>query len=329
MISRRAFVASLTGGLLAAPLAVVAQQVPKLAKIGVLLQTTPTASVHLAEAFRQGLRELGYVDGKTFVLELRYGESRPERLAELARELVGLKMDVIVAAGADLATAALKRHTQTIPIVMVNTTDPVGTGLVASLAHPGGNITGLSNVSSELSGKRLELLKEVVPELSRVAVLWNPEIRGAVLDYKGTESAARALRVEPQSVEVSHAGDLDRAFSAVTSQRAQAIVVLPNPVGFGNRPRIASFAHRNRLPSMYAQREYVDAGGLMSYGPSLSDLFRRAAIYVDKILRGARPGDLPVEQPRKFELIINLKTAKALGLTIPASLLGRADEVIQ
>jgi putative ABC transport system substrate-binding protein len=273
------------------------------------------------------MRDLGYVEGRSFVLELRYGEGRPERLPEVARELVGLKLDVIVAAG-DLATAAVKRHTQTTPIVMVNTTDPVGTGLVASLARPGGNITGLTNISSELSGKRLELLKEAVPGLSRVAVLWNPDIRGAVLDYKGTESAARALRLEPQSVEVSHAEDFDRAFSAVTSQRAQAIVVLPNPLGFANRPRIASFAHRNRLPSMYPQREYADAGGLMSYGPSLSDLFRRAATYVDKILSGAKP-DLPVEQPTKFELVINLKTAKTLGLTIPQPLLRRADEVIQ
>ncbi|HEU5155108.1 MAG TPA: ABC transporter substrate-binding protein, partial [Gemmatimonadales bacterium] len=271
----------------------------------------------------------GYVEGKMFVLELRYGEARAERLPELARELMGLKMDVIVAGGADTATAAVKRESQTIPIVMVNTTDPVGTGFVASLARPGGNITGLSNISSELSGKRLELLRETVPGLSRVAVLWNPDVRGAVLDYKGTESAAHSLRMELQSVEVSRAEDLDRAFSAVTSQRAQAVVVLPNPVGFANRPQIASFAQRNRLPSMYPQREYVDAGGLISYGPSLSDLFRRAANYVDKILKGAKPGELPVEQPTKFELVINLKTARALGLTLPPSLLRRADQVIQ
>src|SRR5262245_55218999 len=180
-----------------------AQQAPRTAKIGFLLQATPAATAHLTEAFRQGLRELGYVEGKAFVLELRYGEARPERLPELARELVGLKVDVIVAAGADPATAAVKRHTQTIPIVMVHTTDPVGTGFVASLARPGGNITGLSNISSELSGKRLELLREAVPGLSRVAVLWNPDVRGAILDYKGTESAARSLRLEPQSVEVS------------------------------------------------------------------------------------------------------------------------------
>src|SRR5262245_34550798 len=328
-MDRRHFLLTSLAGAVAVPLTARAQQTRRLARIGLLFQATPTTTAHLSEAFRQGMRDLGYVERKSFVLEPRYGEGRLERLSELARELVGLKLDAIVAAGADLATAAVKRYTQTIPIVMVNTTDPVGTGLIASLARPGGNVTGLTNTSSELSGKRLELLREAAPGLSRVAVLWNPDIRGAVLDYKGTESAARALRLEPQSVEVSHAEDFDRAFSAVTSQRAQAIVVLPNPLGFANRPRIASFAHRNRLPSMYAQREYVDAGGLMSYGPSLLDLFRRAAIYVDKILKGTRPGDLPVEQPSKFELVINLKTAKALGLTIPQSLIQRADQVIQ
>ena len=306
-----------------------AQQASKIAKIGLLVQTTPAAAAHLIEAFRQGLRELGYVEGKAFVLELRYGEARAERLPGLARELVGLKVDVIVAGGADTATAAVKRESQTIPIVMVSTTDPVGTGFVASLARPGGNITGLSNISSELSGKRLELLRETMPGLSRVAVLWNPDVRGAVLDYKGTESSAHSLRLELHSVEVPRAEDLDRAFSDVTKQRPHAVVVLQNPVGFANRSKIASFAQRNRLPSMYPQREYVDAGGLISYGPSLSDLFRRAATYVDKILKGAKPGELPVEQPTQFELVINLKTAQAIGLTMPPSLLRRADQVIQ
>ena len=201
---------------------------------------------------------------------------------------------------------------------------------MASLARPGGNVTGLSNISPELSGKRLELLREAVPGLSRVAFLWNPDVRGNVLDYKETEGAARSLRLQLQSVEVFRAEDLDRAFSAVTIERAQALV-LPavNPVAFANRGQIASFAQRNRLPSMYPTKEYVDAGGLMSYGPSLPDMYRRAAIYVDKILKGAKPADLPVEQPTKFELVINLKTAKALGLTIPQSLIRRADQVIQ
>jgi len=324
----RVIAALLLAGAAACP-PVDAQQAPKTAKIGLLVAVTPAAAAHNNEAFRQGLRELGYVEGKTFVLEVRYGEAKFERLPELARELVGLKVDVIVA-GTDVVIAAVKRETQTIPIVMVNSTDPVGSGFVASLARPGGNVTGLSNISPELSGKRLELLREAVPGLSRVAFLWNPDVRGNVLDYKETESAARSLRLQLQSVEVSRTEDFDRAFSAVTNQRAQALV-LPagNPVGFSNRGQIASFAQRNRLPSMYPVKEYVDAGGLMSYGPSLSDMYRRAAIYVDKILKGAKPADLPVQQPTKFELVINFKTAKALGLTIPQSLLRRADQVIQ
>jgi putative ABC transport system substrate-binding protein len=329
VIDRRSFISSLAGGLLAAPLTSEAQQTaPTIAKIGLLSVTTPVVLASSIEAFRQALRGLGHVEG-TFVLEVRYGDGRFERLPELARELVGLKMDVILATS-DVVIAAIKRETQTIPIVMVFSTDPMGTGFVASLARPGGNVTGLSNISSELSRKRLELLREAVPGLSRVAALWNPDVRGALLDYKETEGAARLLRLELQSVEVSRAEDLDRAFSAVTQQRAQALV-LPgaNPVGFINRGKIATFAQRNRLPSMYPTREYVEAGGLMSYGPSLPDLFRRAATYVDKILKGAKPADLPVEQPTKFELVINLKTAKALGLTIPESLLRRADEVIQ
>jgi putative ABC transport system substrate-binding protein len=329
VIDRRSFISSLAGGLLAAPLTSEAQQTaPTIAKIGLLSVTTPVVLASSIEAFRQALRGLGHVEG-TFVLEVRYGDGRFERLPELARELVGLKMDVILATS-DVVIAAIKRETQTIPIVMVFSTDPMGTGFVASLARPGGNVTGLSNISSELSRKRLELLREAVPGLSRVAALWNPDVRGALLDYKETEGAARLLRLELQSVEVSRAEDLDRAFSAVTQQRAQALV-LPgaNPVGFINRGKISTFAQRNRLPSMYPTREYVEAGGLMSYGPSLPDLFRRAATYVDKILKGAKPADLPVEQPTKFELVINLKTAKALGLTIPPSLLQRADQVIE
>ena len=305
-----------------------AQQASKTAKIGILSATTPAALAPSVEAFKQGLRELGWVEEKSFVLEVRYGEGKVERLSELARELVALKMHVIVTP-ADLSIAAIKRETQTIPIVMALSSDPVGAGFVASLARPGGNITGLSNISPELSGKRVELLREAVPGLSRLALLWNPEVRGAVLDYKEAASAARSLRVEVQSVEVSRAEDLDRAFSAITSQRAQALM-LPgvNPVGFANRTQIVSFAQRNRLPSMFPTKEYVDSGGLMSYGPSLVDLFRRAAGYVDKILKGAKPADLPVQQPTKFELVINLKTAKTLGLTLPQSFLRRADEVI-
>jgi len=306
-----------------------AQQASKIAKIGYLAPSTPASVAHLVEAFRQGLRELGYVEGKTVVLEARYAEARVERLPELARELVGLKVDVIVAS-TDAVIAAVKRETRTIPIVMAPSSDPVGSGFVASLARPGGNVTGLSAISPELSGKRLELLREVVPGLSRVAFLWNPDVRGNLFDYKETEGAARSLRLELQSVEVSRAEDLDRAFSAITNQRAQALV-LPagNLIGFSNLGRITSFAQRNRLPTIFSQREYVDAGGLMSYGPSSSGMFRRAAVYVDKILKGAKPADLPVEQPTQFELVISLKTAKALGLTIPQSLLQRADEVVR
>ena len=306
-----------------------AQQPKKIAKVGFFLASTPAAAAHNIEAFRQGMRELGYVEGKTFVLELRHGEGRAERLPELARELVGLKMDVIVAS-TDVAIAAVKRETQTIPIVMAISSDPVGTGFVASLARPGGNVTGNSTISPELSGKRLELLREVVPGLSRVAFLWNPDVRGAVLDYKETEGAAGSLHLQLQSVEVVRAEDFDRAFSAVTKERVQALIMpAANPVGFANRGQIASFAQKNRLPSMYAQREYVDAGGLMSYGPSTPDLFRRAATYVDKILKGTKPADLPVEQPMKFELVINLKTAKQIDLTIPPNVLARADTVIK
>ena len=320
---------TLSATLFALSVNIEAQQPKKIAKIGYLAPSTPAAAAHLVEAFRQGLRELGYVEGKNLVLELRHGEARAERLPELARELVGLKLDVIVTA-TDVAIAAVKRETQTIPIVMVNSSDPVGTGFVASLARPGGNVTGLSNISPELSGKRLELLREVVPGLSRVAFLWNPEVRGNVLDYKETEGAARSLHLQLQSVEVVRAEDVDRAFSAVTKGRAQALI-LPagNPVGFANRGQIATFAQKNRLPSMYPTKEFVDAGGLMSYGPSNPDMRRRAATYVDKILKGTKPADLPVEQPRKFELVISLKIAKQIGLTIPPNVLARADKVIK
>jgi len=306
-----------------------AQQPKKIAKIGYLFASTPAATAKNVEAFRQGLRERGHVEGKTFVLELRYGEARAERFPDLARELVGLKVDVIVVS-TDAAIAAVKRETQTIPIVMALSNDPVGTGFVASLARPGGNVTGLSNMSPDLSGKRLELIKEVVLGLSRVAFLWNPDVRGAVLEYKETEGAASSLGLQVQSVEVVRAEDLDRAFSAIMKDRAQALIVAPvNPVAFANRSQIASFTQTNRLPSMYGQREFVDGGGLMSYGPSIPDMHRRAATYVDKVLKGTKPADLPVEQPRKFELVINLKTAKQIGLTIPPNVLARADKVIK
>jgi len=310
------------------PLTAVAQQGEKIPKIGALFGLTSAAAAPNLAAFRTGLRELGHVEGKTFVLVPRYGETRAERLPDLARELVGLKVDVLLVGG-DPVVAAAKRETQMIPIVMAISTDPVGTGFVASLARPGGNVTGLTNVAPELSAKRVELLKEAVPGVSRLAFLWNPDVRGAMFDYKETEGAARSLRLPLQSVEVTRAEDVPRALTAITEQRAQALIVQgPNPVLFSNPGQVAGFAQRNRLPSIYPTRSYVDAGGLMSYGASTTDLFRRAATYVDKILKGAKPADLPVEQPTKFELVINLKTAKALGLTIPQTLLLRADEII-
>jgi putative ABC transport system substrate-binding protein len=328
VIDRRTFLASLSLSVLAAPLAAEAQQPVKLPRIGVLFASTPAATSHLLDGLRQGLREQGYVEGQHIILESRYGQAGTERISDVAAELVRLKVDVLVAA-TDPATAALKQQTQTIPIVMANSTDPVGTGFVASLARPGGNVTGLSALSPELSGKRLGLLREVIPGLARVTIIWNPDVRGALFDYKETEAAARSLRLQLQSVEVSRSEDLDRAFSAVTNQRAQALIVqTPNPVLFANRSQIASFAQRTRLPSMYGQKEFADAGGLITYGPNTADMWRRAATYVDKILKGVKPEDLPVQQPTKFELVINLKTAQALGLTVPQSVLVRADEII-
>jgi len=235
----------------------------------------------------------------------------------------------VIVTSTDVAIAAVKQQTRTIPIVMASSTDPVGTGFVASLARPGGNVTGLSNISPELNAKRLELLREAVPGLSRVAIMWNPDVRGAVLDYKETDSATRSLRLQLQSVEVSRADAFERAFSELTTGRAEALMVVTSSLSFANRDQLASLALKHRLPSMYGPREYADAGGLMAYGQSNAERWRRAATYVDKILKGAKPGDLPVEQPTKFELVINLKTAKALGLTLPPSLLRRADEVIQ
>jgi len=310
------------------PLVAETQQAATVARIGVLHPGAPTTSKHFAAAFDQGLRELGYLQGQSIVVERRFAEAKAERLPDLAAELVRLKVDVIVTS-TDPGIAAVKQQTQTIPIVMANSTDPVGTGFVASLARPGGNVTGLSSLSPELGAKRLELLKEALPGLSRVAIVWNPDVRGGVLEYKETESAARSLRLQLQSVEVTRADDFDRAFAALRTARAEAVTLAASSVAFRNRSQIASLAQKNRLPSMFGLREFADAGGLMAYGPNYADGWRRAATYVDKILKGAKPADLPVEQPTKFELVINLKTAKALGLTIPKTLLLQADQVIE
>src|SRR5215472_15836149 len=330
-MSRRRFCGTLAGVLVAPGIALVldGQQTARVLKIGFLATTTQVSLAPFIAAFRQGLKELGYVEGKTVLLEVRTADGAPERLPQLARELVALKPDVIVAT-TDPAIAAVRRETQTIPIVMARSSDPAGTGFVASLARPGGNVTGLSALSTQISGKSLELLMEVVPALSRVALLWNPDSRGNLLTYNETEAAARSRHVELQSVELYRAEDLERAFSAVTNGHAQGLIVpVGNPVAIASRDQVASFAQRSRLPSIYGAREYVDSGGLMSYGASTADLYRRAAIFADKILKGAKPGDLAVEQPTKFELVINLRTAKALGLTIPLSLLRRADDVIR
>ncbi len=326
-MNRRTFLCGLTLGTLSAPLAAEAQA-GKVARIGHLSFGSATPGSRLDEAFRQGLRELGYVEGQNIVIEYRWAEGRAERLPDLAAELVSLKVDIIVAAGTPAPLAA-KHATRTIPIVMSSAGDPVGSGLVASLARPGGNVTGLSTFTRELAAKRLQLLKEVVPGVSRVAVLWNAANPYAVLNMRETQAAARTLGVQVQSLEVRGPDDFENALPAAIKGRAGALIVVDDPLTYLYRMRIADFAARNRLPATYGFREFAEAGGLMAFGANLADLYRRAAIYVDKILKGAKPAELPVEQPTKFELIINLKTAKALGLTVPQSVLVRADEIIQ
>ena len=329
-MNRRAFLCGLTLGTLSRSLAAEAQEYKagKVARIGLLSQGSPTSGQHIREAFRQGLREVGYVDGQNIVIEYRYAEGKAERLPDLAAELLRLKVDVIVAGGT-LAPLAAKHATGTIPIVMSAAGDPVGTGLVPSLAKPGGNVTGLSNFSADLTAKRLQLLKEILPGVSRVAVLWNGANPIAALLMRETEAAARTLGLQVQSLEVRGPDDFENALPAAIRGGAGALIVVEDPLTFQYRMRIADFAARNRLPAIDGYREYAEAGALMAYGANLADLYRRAATYVDKILKGAKPADLPVEQPTKFELVINIKTAKALGLTIPPSLLLRADQVIE
>ncbi len=327
-LSSRLCIVILALGAFGAPLAANAQQAGKVHRVGVLTPATPAAAAHLFEAFNKGLREHGYVEGQNVIVERRYGEARAERLPDLAAELVRAKVDVIVTP-TDLAVQAARQHTRTIPIVMVSSLDPVGTGFVQSLARPGGNITGLSVISPELSGKRLQLLKETVPKVSRVAFLWNPDVTGAALDYKEIETAARLLKLDILALEVRRVEGLDSALAAITRERANALTLNQNPVTFTNRSKMVTFAAKSRLPAMYNTREYVDAGGLMAYGPNNPDLWRRAATYVDKILKGAKPAHLPVEQPTRFELVLNMKTAKALGITFPQTILIRADQVVQ
>jgi putative ABC transport system substrate-binding protein len=328
LVRRRSFLASALG--LLAPLATPAQSSTRMPRIGLLggaAPNSPEASL-LWGAFFQGLRDLGYVEGQNVVIKGRFYGDRTEQVYALASELVRLPVDVIVA-GTAPAPEAAKQATSTIPIVMLSHPNPVGSGLVASLARPGGNVTGLSSLSPELRGKQLQLLKEVLPRLTRVALFMNPTVTSHAADLTETEAAAHSLKVRVQAVRVRSPGELPDAFSAAARERAGALVVLSGTLFFAHRERIAELAAQNRLPAMYSWREHAEAGGFMAYGPSLRDNWRRAATYVDRILKGTRPGDLPVEQPTKLELVINSKAAKTLGLTMPAALLARADEILQ
>jgi len=329
-MERRTFLATLAGGLLAAPLAAEAQPREKVPRVGYLSpgSSSDPARLRRFEAFRQGLRELGYVEGQNIAIESRWAEGKYDRYSALAADLVRLKVDVIVAVGGR-ATQDAQQATRTIPIVMSVVIDPVGSGLVASLARPGGNVTGLTIIAPDLAGKQFQLLKEVIPKLSRVALLTNPANPASAPFVREAEAAARALGVRLQTLAARDYQEIDSAFAVMTKERAGALVVLSDAIFTNQRRQIAELAAKRRLPAMYGVREHAEAGGLMVYSANPLDLERRAATFVDKILKGAKPAALPVEQPSKFELIINLKTAKALGLTIPQSLLLRADEVIQ
>lgn len=312
---------------LTVPLAAEAQPTPgKTARIGYLSQRS--APSHVDEAFRQGMRDLGYVEGRNLSIEYRWADWKVERLPELAAELIRLNVDVIVSAGGIVTALAAKKVTRTVPIVFT-AGDPVRSGLVESVGRPGGNLTGIDLLNFEINAKRLELLKEVVPSVSRVAVLTNPANPNSARGLKDVEIAAAALKIKLHVVEAREAGKLEAAFTALTKERAGALIVLPDPMLFGQRERIVGLAAKSRVPGVYEWREFAEAGGLMSYGTNIADVYRRLAIYVDKILKGAKPADLPIEQPTTFELVINLKTANALGVTIPPSLQVRADHVIR
>ena len=323
-ITRRTFCSML----LALPFSAQAQQSKKIARIGFLSATSASSQSLRVEAFRQGLRELGYVEGKNIVIEWRFAEGKADRLRELVAELVRLKVDVIVTGGPP-PTRAAKQATSTIPIVMAFDDDPVGSGFAASLARPGGNITGLSTYFPEISGKQLELLREIVPKLSRAAVLGNASQPGHPQALREINLAADGFRVQVQYLQVRGTQDIDSAFRAASKERADGVLVLSTAVLFLERKQVADLAVKNRLPAIYGRPEYVENGGLMYYGPIYTDLFRRAATYVDKILKGTKPTDIPIEQPMKFDFIINLKAAKQIGLTIPPNVLVRADKVIR
>ena len=328
-MDRRTFVGAAAGALLTLPLAATARQTENVRRIGFLSLNSPESVRDAFAAFRQVLRERGWVEDQNIVIELRFAEGQVDRLPVLVAELIHLKVDVIVT-GSSVTTWAAKNATKTIPIVMAASADALGEGLVTSLGHPSGNITGVTFLAGpEIAGKQLELLKEVAPAASRVGVLTNPTNRSHAAFARELKVAARSLGAQLQVLEARYPDQIDGAFAAVTRERAGALLVLTDSMFFGQRRRVADLAARSALPALYSQREFVDAGGLISYGPSLSDMFRRAATHVDKILRGAKPSDIPVEQPTKFELVINLRTANALGLRIPQALLLRADEVIR
>jgi putative ABC transport system substrate-binding protein len=326
-MDRRAFIGALAGGLLAAPLAAEAQVAGKVPRIGFLFFGSPGPSREL-DAFRQGLRELGYIEAQNIAVEYRFARGRLERLPELAAELTRLKPDVLVTPGTPASLGA-KQATRTIPIVFAGVADAVGAGLIASLARPGENITGLASSSAELGGKRLGLLKELAPKASRVAVLYNPADRSNVLVLKELQESAPPLGLTLQPLEVREPGEFEGAFAAIARERARAMFGAAGVLTFAHKEVLVNLAAKRRIPAMWGHRQFVDAGGLLSYAVNFYDQIRRTAIYVDRILKGAKPADLPVEQPTKFELVINLKTAKALGLTIPPSLLQRGDQVIE
>jgi putative ABC transport system substrate-binding protein len=328
MTTLRQSVITLGACILAAPLASIAQAQEKVWRIGMLETVSTELNGANLDAFRKGLRELGYVEGRNLIIEYRSADGRSERFAALATELVGLKVDLIVTRGTPAALAA-KNATRTIPVVMANAGDPVDSGLVTSLARPDGNVTGLSSLTVNLEAKRFGLLRELVPGIARIAALYNMSRPANPPQWKEIETAARSLSIQPQLLDVRKPEDLAPAFDAAIRQRADGLIVGQEGLFQANRKLIAELAAKHRLPAIYRSMEFIEAGGLMAYGPSYPDLYRRAATYVDKILRGAKPADLPIEQPTKYVLAVNLKTAKALGLAIPQSLLLRADEVIQ
>jgi len=328
MTYRRKLIIALLASSLGVPLASFGQQAAKVARIGFLEASSPSAIAARIEAFRQGLRELGYVEGKNVAIEYRYAEGNFDRLPALAAELVRLNVNVIVTGG-PTAIPAAKAATTVIPIVMAFDTDPVGSGFAASLAKPGGNITGLSTLAPELSAKQIELLKEIVPKLARVAVLGTASRPGSAHALREVENAAKALKVQVQFQDVVDPKGIDAAFLAARKGSADAVLVLGSPLFNANRMELTELASKSRYPVIYDRAEFVEAGGLMTYSVSLADLARRAATYVDKILKGARPGDLPIEQPTKFDLVVNMKTAKALGIKIPNSVLAQATKVIE